>query len=60
MDYPTNFDAMPQEWINKLAKRGEQLTLAVIREHLPDLFRGDWDGMQAGEPIAASKRNATE
>lgn len=41
--YPTNFSAMPTEWIEKLSKRGEQLTLAVIREHAPDLLPRDWD-----------------
>lgn len=36
--YPTNFSTMPDEWIEKLSKRGEQLTLAVIREHAPHLL----------------------
>jgi NTE family protein len=36
--YPTNFSAMPDQWIDKLSMRGEQLTLAVIREHTPDLL----------------------
>jgi len=42
MDYPTNFSAMPVEWIERLSKRGEQLTLAVIREHAPQLLPPDW------------------
>jgi NTE family protein len=37
-DYPTNFSAMPDEWIERLSKRGEQLTLAVLREHAPHLL----------------------
>jgi NTE family protein len=37
-DYPTNFSAMPDEWIERLSKRGEQLTLAVMREHTPHLL----------------------
>jgi len=41
-DYPTNFSAMPVEWIERLSKRGEQLTLAVIREHAPQLLPPDW------------------
>ncbi len=41
-DYPTNFSAMPPAWIEKLSKRGEQLTLAVIREHAPYLLPDDW------------------
>ena len=36
--YPTDFSAMPLKWIDKLSKRGEQLTLAVIREHAPELL----------------------
>ena len=35
--YPTDFSAMPDEWIEKLSKRGEQLTYALIAEHMPDL-----------------------
>lgn len=41
--YRTDFSAMPSEWIEKLSKRGEQLTLAVIREHAPELLPPDWD-----------------
>ena len=37
-DYPTDFSAMPVPWIEALSKRGEQLTLAVIREHAPELM----------------------
>ncbi len=37
-DYPTDFGAMPAKWIERLSKRGEQMTLAVIREHVPDLM----------------------
>ncbi len=33
-DYPTNFDAMNPDWIEKLSLRGEQLTLALIKEHM--------------------------
>ena len=36
--YGTNFNAMAAEWVERLSKRGEQLTLAVIREHAPDLL----------------------
>jgi len=28
---------MPEEWIEKLSKRGEQLTYALIAEHMPEL-----------------------
>ena len=35
--YPTDFSSMPEDWIEKLSKRGEQLTRALIAEHLPEL-----------------------
>lgn len=37
--YPTNFFAMSEEWIGKLSKRGEHVTLAVLQEHHPELLR---------------------
>lgn len=37
--YPTDFSAMERQWIDKLSKRGEQLTRALIAEHTPHLFR---------------------
>ena len=36
--YPTNFSRMPEVWIDRLSKRGELLTLAVIKEHAPELL----------------------
>ena len=42
-DYPTDFFAMPVDWIEKLSKRGEQLTLAVMRQHAPELLAPDLD-----------------
>jgi NTE family protein len=35
--YPTDFSAMNQEWIDRLSRRGEQLTKALLAEHAPDL-----------------------
>ncbi len=35
--YPTDFSAMPRDWIDKLSRRGEQLTAALIAEHHPDM-----------------------
>jgi NTE family protein len=35
--YPTNFNAMTDEWVDRLSKRGEQVTLAVLKEHHPEL-----------------------
>ncbi len=39
--YPTDFSAMPHEWIDKLSRRGEQLTRAVIAEHWPELLKSE-------------------
>lgn len=36
--YPTNFNAMSEEWIKRLSLRGEQVTLAILKEHRPDLL----------------------
>jgi NTE family protein len=36
--YPTDFSAMPEEWIEKISRRGEQLTLALVAEHMPWLI----------------------
>jgi NTE family protein len=35
--YPTDFFAMNAEWIERLSRRGEQLTRAIIAEHAPEL-----------------------
>jgi NTE family protein len=32
-DYPTDFSAMPEEWIDRLSKRGEQVTRMLLREY---------------------------
>jgi NTE family protein len=37
--YPTNFNAMPSEWIDRLSLRGEQLTLCLARAYLPELVQ---------------------
>ena len=39
--YPTDFSAMSDEWVEKLSKRGEQLTRALVSEHLPHLITVD-------------------
>lgn len=36
--YPTDFSAMSETWIEKLSLRGEQLTTAILQEHLSDIF----------------------
>jgi NTE family protein len=33
--YPTDFSAMPDEWIDRLSLRGEQLTLCLARAYIP-------------------------
>lgn len=37
--YPTNFGSMKKEWIEKLSKRGQQVTLAVLQQHNPELIQ---------------------
>jgi NTE family protein len=37
--YPTDFFAMTREWIDRLSKRGEQLTKALLAEHTPNLIQ---------------------
>ncbi len=41
INYPTNFSPMPPEWVERLALRGEQVMLAVLQEHNPDLLPPD-------------------
>ncbi|MET4291147.1 NTE family protein [Bradyrhizobium sp. LB8.2] len=36
--YPTNFNAMPVDWIDLLSRRGEQLTICLARAYLPHLL----------------------
>lgn len=36
--YPTDFNAMPNEWIDRLSLRGEQLTLCLARAYIPHLI----------------------
>ena len=38
--YPTDFSAMPDEWIEKLSRRGDQLTRALVAEHWPEAADG--------------------
>lgn len=37
--YPTDFSPMETEWIDRLGRRGEQLTKALIAEHAPGIFQ---------------------
>ena len=36
--YPTDFSAMPEEWIERLSLRGEQLTLCLAQAYIPHLI----------------------
>ncbi|MBR0707020.1 patatin-like phospholipase family protein [Bradyrhizobium liaoningense] len=36
--YPTDFNAMSKEWIDRLSLRGEQLTMCLARAHMPHLI----------------------
>jgi NTE family protein len=36
--YPTDFSAMNHKWVERLSRRGEQLTRALIAEHAPHLI----------------------
>ena len=36
--YPSDFNAMPTEWIDRLSLRGEQLTLCLARAYIPHLI----------------------
>jgi NTE family protein len=47
--YPTDFNAMQDEWIDRLSLRGEQLTLCLARAYIPDLIREP-----RSDPISAS------
>lgn len=45
--YPTDFSAMNPVWIERLSRRGEQLTRALIAEHAPALIRAGPQGQEA-------------
>lgn len=48
--YPTDFNAMPDEWIDRLSLRGEQLTLCLARAYMPDLIG---ESYRLSNPISA-------
>jgi NTE family protein len=50
--YPTDFSAMSEEWIDKLVKRGEQVTHALLAQY--------WSAFMAeaaGRPVPAEPRD---
>jgi len=60
--YPTDFSAMSMEWIDRLSRRGEQLTKALLQEHASHLLNantppsgspgggGQWRGNDRSRP----------
>ncbi|MGA8610655.1 MAG: hypothetical protein WB760_02855 [Xanthobacteraceae bacterium] len=36
--YPTNFNAMTPDWIDRLSERGEQLTLCLAQAYIPEFI----------------------
>ncbi|MGY3690565.1 NTE family protein [Bradyrhizobium sp. USDA 3240] len=49
--YPTDFNAMPLDWIDRLGTRGEQLTLCLAQAYLPHLLtRANADVPSAAAP----------
>jgi NTE family protein len=38
IDYPTDFAAMSEAWIDKLAKRGEDLTRNLVNYYMPEII----------------------
>ena len=47
--YPTNFNAMTSDWIERLSLRGEQLTLCLARAYLPHLITSRCGGSHGAE-----------
>ncbi|KRR29108.1 patatin-like phospholipase family protein [Bradyrhizobium retamae] len=47
--YPTNFNAMTSDWIERLSLRGEQLTLCLARAYLPHLITSRCGGSHGTE-----------
>jgi NTE family protein len=57
--YPTDFAAMSAEWIDRLSRRGEQLTRALIAEHAPHLLAPeDQPPRVPSAGIASARREA--
>lgn len=48
-DYPTNFDAMTPDWIERLSRRGDQVTMATLRDDADQLLPARWRAA-AGTP----------
>jgi NTE family protein len=48
--YQTDFSAMSADWIERLSRRGEQLTTALIAEHAPHLVSAARARSETSEP----------
>lgn len=46
--YPTDFFAMSEDWLERLVRRGGQLTTALVMEHAPEL-------MESPAPLRTTK-----
>lgn len=57
--YPTDFFAMSDEWIERLSRRGEQLTRALIEEHAPGLAMMRSPAARVAEEAGAELEGAT-
>ncbi len=57
--YPTDFFAMSDEWIERLSRRGEQLTRALIEEHAPGLAMMPSPAARVAEEAGAELEGAT-
>lgn len=61
--YPTDFSAMTEEWIDRLSRRGGQLTRALIEEHAPELAAlpgpGGSVAASSGADLKGSKGHAS-
>lgn len=53
--YPTDFNPMPNEWIERLSLRGEQLTLCLARAYMPDLIDESYRSSESVSACASSR-----
>ena len=52
-DYPTNFSSMPPAWIERLSRRGDQITMAILRENAPQHLPARWRVADGSTPSSA-------
>jgi hypothetical protein len=57
--YPTNFNAMPAEWIERPSLRGEQLTFCLAKAYLADLLTPtETPALAAGATVGAGTQRS--